>query len=391
MTVLLIVCGVHSAYADSTTYDGQFLVVGAGPAGIATVGVLLQVGVKSDDIIWLDNKFDAGRLGEFYETVPGNTKNKLFVDFIESCDAFKDFHSEAIDALKACDHDKEYELTYIVQALRAITQHLATKVHCINGRLHSLYSQNGLWHVDTGFRKLKTKSVVLATGSHPKSFHYDEKKEIPLDIALDRYKLKNLVKPDDTVLVMGSAHSAILLLKFLSDIHVNKVINLYKSPIQYAVDMGDWILHNSTGLKGTTAQWAKDVLEKKPPQNLIRLYNNPQNLEASLKEATKIIYAVGYEKNELPSIKENPSYAYDDTTGVIASGLFGIGIAFPEKYEDPLGNVEHRVGLSSFMEYAQKVVPQWVVDTDSSHKDLRLRQKLKCLKKYDQLFDISVL
>lgn len=44
------------------------IVVGAGPAGIAVVGNLLENGVKP--VAWVDERFEAGRLNDRYREVP---------------------------------------------------------------------------------------------------------------------------------------------------------------------------------------------------------------------------------------------------------------------------------------------------------------------------------
>lgn len=46
----------------------EAVVVGAGPAGLAVVGNLLERDVKP--ILWVDEKFSGGRLHEFYREVP---------------------------------------------------------------------------------------------------------------------------------------------------------------------------------------------------------------------------------------------------------------------------------------------------------------------------------
>lgn len=45
----------------------QVAVIGAGPAGLATVGCLLDANVQS--LVWIDGEFGAGRLA-LYEAVP---------------------------------------------------------------------------------------------------------------------------------------------------------------------------------------------------------------------------------------------------------------------------------------------------------------------------------
>lgn len=46
----------------------EAVVVGAGPAGLAVVGNLLEREIKP--ILWVDGKFEGGRLNEYYREVP---------------------------------------------------------------------------------------------------------------------------------------------------------------------------------------------------------------------------------------------------------------------------------------------------------------------------------
>ena len=366
-------------------HDAAWTIVGAGPAGIITVGLLLDLGIPGSNITWIDPEFNVGRLGKYYESVTGNTKNKLFINFLLACKAFQECTSDSIDTLCNLDLEKEFPLGTIINPLKDITKLLMGKVKVAHGQLTSLEFNNNLWHVGVSTQQnsrllFTSTHVVLATGSHPRSLDYACDHEISLDIALNKEMLAQQVEPQDSIAVVGSSHSAILLLKFLSELKVKRIINFYKNPIQYSINMGTWLLHNANGLKGTTAEWAREVLEKNPPANLIRLHNTPESLQAWLPICNKIIYAIGFERNELPPINGQNEITYDDRSGIIAPRLFGIGIAFPEKYVDPLGNVEHRVGLNSFMDYAQRIIPTWIT------KDIRSR-----LASFEQLFTIDML
>lgn len=368
--------------------DYDWTIVGAGPAGIVTMGVLLDLGVLPSRINWVDPEFNVGRLS-IYSTVPANTKNKLFVDFLIACKFFKNCVTKDILELSKLDPNKEYPLKTIVDPLQKITECIKKIVKTSTGHLTSLYFEDNSWKVGTEKSNFSSYHVVLATGSHPKKLNYAQNlhKEISLDIALDKTKLEMILQYEDIVGVVGASHSAILLLKYLSEIVVKKVYNFYSKPIEYAINMGGWTLNSSNGLKGVTAQWAKEVLEKNPPANLIRMQSNEDNLNKFLPDCTKIIYAIGYERNELPEIKDNKDLKYDPTTGIIATRLFGIGIAFPDKWVDPLGNVEHRVGLNSFLNYAQRVVPCWM----QRYGIIFDRYKIDSLKIFEELFNIEVL
>lgn len=359
LSVLYLVMFIGSQQSFCAQIDYDWAIVGAGPGGMIVAGLLLDLGTSPDRILWIDPKFDVGRLGEYYTTVPGNAKTKLYVEFIDACKTFLASGSLAIDRLRQYDQYKEYPLHVIVDPLRDITHYLRTLVDSQIGSLTALDFIDDNWRVEIGGRVIMARNVVLAHGCHPRSLNYDCKNEIPLDIALDAAELAQQVSTEDSIAVVGSAHSAILILKFLSELKVNRIINFYNKPLQYAVDMGDWVLHSSDGLKGVTAEFARHVLEKNLPAHLMRVFNSPAALQAWLPVCNKIIYAAGYERNLLPPINGSSSLVYNDTTGVIAERLFGIGLAFPERHVDPLGNIEHRIGLSSFMEYALRMVPQW--------------------------------
>jgi len=53
------------------------VVIGAGPAGVACVGNLLEKIASTDLLLWIDPRFEAGRLST-YHRVPSNTKVALF-------------------------------------------------------------------------------------------------------------------------------------------------------------------------------------------------------------------------------------------------------------------------------------------------------------------------
>ena len=351
----------------------QWVVIGAGPAGIIIVGLLLDLGTDPKNIIWIDPEFSVGRMGKYYNNVPGNVKTKHLIEFINSCKTFQEVSSPAITQLHRLDMEEEYPLKVIVQPLQEITYYLCERVLSCQSALLALSFENDLWRVETKDKTFTASHVILATGSHPKRLDYDCKQDIPLDLALDKNVLEQAVNEEDTVGVIGSGQSAILLLKHLSEINVGRVINFWKHPIDFE--------NPESGLKGITARWAKEVLLKTPPLNLIRIYNTCETLEAWIPICTKIIYAVGFERNDIPLHCDNEKLNFDDRNGIIGPRLFGIGIAFPEKIEDEKGKLTARIGLVSFMEYAQQILPVWMATRESLNK----------YKLFDDLLTIDIL
>ena len=60
----------------------KWVVVGSGPAGIATIGKLLDSRINPASICWIDSKFEAGDLGVKWYNVPANTKDLYFLKYL---------------------------------------------------------------------------------------------------------------------------------------------------------------------------------------------------------------------------------------------------------------------------------------------------------------------
>lgn len=367
--------------------DVEWLIVGAGPAGIMSTGLLHDLGVSYDAIAWSDPEFNVGRMGEYYQTVPANNNVGQFINFINACQTFDECAAPSLQKLRDTDPEVFPELGTIVKPLQDITQYLREKVKSYEGFIKNLHFEQGLWHAEVNNTYFTARNVILAIGSHPKELSLENTNVIPLDYALDRYTLAHYLKDNETIGVFGSSHSAILILKFLTDLKAHRVMNFYRSNLVYAVDMGEWVLNAANGLKGETASWAREILEKNPPQSLIKIHSNQQNCDDFLPFCDKVIYAVGYEQNESPLTHEQTPIQYDPHTGIIAPRLFGIGVAFPELHNNH-GQEEYRIGLTSFMEYAQRILLDWIKNTPRSH---RLTRQRKLLEQFEQLFMIEKL
>lgn len=379
-TLLLILAIVRNSYTEQI-YD--WVIVGAGPAGLITTGVLLDLGVSPDTILIIDPAFNVGRLGEKYGSIPANTKTKLFIDFINACTTFRSCQSHAIQALYTYDPEKEYQLQIIIDPLQDISNYLCTLVHSKKGCIQALDFIDTNWHISVGSESYAARHVVLATGAHPRSLEYKASDEIPLDIALNKDILAKNISEKDSIAVIGGAHSAVLVMKFLSELSVARILNFYQKPLVFPVDNGIWVENLYEGLKGAAAQWAHDHLEKNWPDNLVRIRNTENSRKSWLPVCNKIIYAVGYDRNQIPAINGSSNMLYNSCTGIIGTRLFGIGIAFPETHTYPNGATTPRIGLNSFMEYAQRVIPQWLL-TKAETTRARLRA-------FDELFTIELL
>lgn len=368
--------------ANDDHADVSWTIVGAGPAGIAVIGILLDLGVKQESICWIDSEFNVGRLGKYYYNVPGNGKALNYVKFIDACNTFKNITTPSIEKLRNHDPQDACVLNIIIDVLQDITYHLLKRVISIPHRLINLQFVNNEWTVTLSDSTTFTShNVVLATGSHPRSLNYGVEHELPLDLAVDKKMLATLITPEDTIAVIGGSHSAILILKYLHELQTKRVINLYKHPITYFYDMGAGNPTNHNGLKGSVAEWAYHVLEKEHPEQIVRLPNNNISRDSWLPICDKIIYAIGYERNELPFLNNDPNtIPYDSNSGIISPRLFGIGLAFPETTVDTMNETHQLIGIIDFMNYAQRIIPSWMASRSYKH-----------LNGFDGLFRICVL
>ena len=332
----------------------EWAVIGAGPAGITTVGTLLDLGIPAEKIAWIDPEFKAGRLPT-YAGVPSNNPTSKFFWYIKNCQTFNNCNSKEINDFFKLNPDGHYKLKNINQVLFCLTSHLKKRVNIFESRMHYLFPKDNWWNILTTSQELiKTKNVVLATGSEPKKLSLHKPGTmIPLDVALNENQLAHVVNEDDTVAVIGSAHSAILIAKYLSELNVKMVYNFYNKELILKS-----VINPTLDLYGVAAKWVKDVLLVNPPANIKRIQSDEQNLQKYLPTCTKVVYAIGYQPNHLPEAIVDLLQSNDD--GVIAPGLFGIGIAYPESYMHENIGIEPQVGLKAFLDYAQQKMPIWM-------------------------------
>lgn len=339
----------------------EWTIIGAGPAGIVAVGKLIDSGYDPKTILWVDPSFEAGDFGQKWSEVLGNTDVDLFRDYLNSCQSFrfqecdKDFTINHLQSGKTC------KLLHVAEPLAWITNHLVEKVNVLKEFITELEHKEDHWIFKTNSGTIKSKKVILATGAKPKKLHIDTYTNpvISLENALNPDLLKDVCNESDVVAVFGSSHSAIVAMYNLLHRNVKKVINFYKSPLKYTLFQENYTLYTYNGIKGYAAEWARQNLEKKLPDNLQRTHTSDELFKEKLNECTKAVYAIGFERRTYPKILPYGNLPYDHSSGILAKGLFGIGIGFPELKKDELGVSEYAIGLIDFAEYMDKVLKLW--------------------------------
>ena len=334
-------------------------VVGAGPAGIAAVGRLLDQGIAAEKIAWIDPAFAAGDLGQKWRSVSSNTIAETFLSFLNGSSAFRFSEAPALP-LQQVDPDDTCALDLVADPLVWITQHLRERVHVFQTTATSLHLGNRQWRIRTQQQEVFSDNVILAVGAVPKTLAYPGLEEIPVEVALDPDRLAEQSLDGATVAVFGSSHSSMIVLPNLLSHPVKRVINFYQGPLKYAVYLDDWILFDDTGLKGRAATWARENIDGVYPERLDRCWVSSPEFDDKLAQCDRVVYTVGFERRKLPETPQWGQLDYNPRNGILAPGLFGLGIAFPEYAEDPYGFGQYRVGLQKFMDYLDSALPLWL-------------------------------
>jgi hypothetical protein len=368
----------------------------------------------SPRIAWVDPSFRGGRISAKYREVPSNTKVNLFLEYAGATGVFRDVLVQtptpnAVSRLQKLPGDETCPLGYAGDMLQQLTDGMALdeRIESVRGRVTRAAwdDETALWTVtirdgvdgneaeaEGGGSVVETHTapmLVYCTGASPNTvtlpvsappYHLD------LDIALTPSMLSETIPSDRpiTVGVVGASHSAVLvlmnLLALAQSSHPSLRVRWFTrhATLKFAEYKDGWILYDNTGLKGHAAQFARDQLDG---ANLVTsdagkfitrvdCSGGPaQERDAFLRElpgCDHVVQAVGYANEPLPQMDASVKFDHetggfvDADTGAAVKGLFGAGIAFPERVVDKAGNVEYAVGFWKFMRFLKKVVPQWV-------------------------------
>lgn len=229
--------------------------------------------------------------------------------------------------------------------------------------------------------------MILCTGSYPiiSPLPVTHLENVSLDTALKPSLLScTLPKCSKVVVaVIGASHSAVLVLRNLHSLacssHPSLRIKWFaRHPVRYAEEKDGWILYDNTGLKGEAAVWARENLEESKlrisdvAKYLDRVATTPTREDEiyniHLPSCTHIIQAIGFRPRQIPNIEKDgkrldlkfnhDSQAFEED-GKLIRGLYGAGIAWPERVTDPEGNVSLDVGMWKFMRSAKKAATKW--------------------------------
>jgi len=338
----------------------RWAIIGAGPAGLASAGLLLDTGISPKDIILIDPEFAVGDFGKYWGEVYSNTSIELFLRFLKDINSFYFHMRPAPFLIESKPKDGYCQLKHVTEPLLWITKQLRKTIDSAQGYASNLHNNNGAWNILVDDQQITAEKVIMATGATPKSLSYNNIEEISLYDALRPSTLEKKVNNEDCIAVFGSSHSSMIIIKNLLDAGVKNIINFYLIPHRYAIKMDGWTLYDNTGLKADTAAWVRKHISKQLDPRIKRYISNDNNIKQYLPLCNKAVYPVGFTPRT-PNINGmGGAPHYDKNTGILEPGLLGAGIAFPREITDPFGSKELNVGLYKFMKDIRKALPIWI-------------------------------
>ncbi len=313
-------------------------IIGSGAAGLLLLHNLQQNGILPEQVLVVDPYLCGGDLSEKWSCVRSNTIWSQLLNAVP-------YPGSLPESYSSLDPNSPCSLRHYIQYLRDVT-----KSYLNNCEVHCTYAtkvwQDGKWYIQLKNQTvpLEADVLLLATGSEPK--HLDlPYPSLSLCTALNKEKLAEYIKKGDHILVFGTAHSAVLIVKNLLDCGAN-VTNFYASPKPFYFDRdGDY-----DGLKQDAAEIADKILAKELPVKLFSI-NDTSNVIRQTKNVDGVVYAIGFEPRNPFGLKD-----YDGETGQLkgCTNAWGFGIAYPNKAPD---GIHFDVSIPAFQVHIQRQMP----------------------------------
>ncbi len=361
----------------------DYLVIGAGPAGIIAIAKLYSLGIRS--IAWIDPEFKVGAFGTLLSAgtgVPGNTTVRSYQLVIQGIYESIPSIPVAVHALDKLAQDDACHLNVAREPFQYLSNELMALVTPTRGYVltidHRKKAIEVVYQSQENHKKtLLTKRVILAMGAVPKT--------LPLPnhiISIDPHtafiasSVKAYIENNPNlkkVAIIGSSHSAALAcMQFLkANIAVKQFMNKpyrFATPIKQA-NGETYVQFDNTGLKAEVARFTRALLANPHPRWECTL--TPFTAD-ELSDVTHAVFCIGYAVDNPLLINGQPlsAFEYDTTHSQFMTqektylpGIFGIGIAFPKQVQSPFGEWEFAVGVRKFWVSLDKLVlKRWATE-----------------------------
>ena len=315
--------------------------------------LLAETSIPLNSIYIIDPHFDGGDLFRKWSSVISNTPWSVTITNLQT-------HLPSVKIPKwalALPLDKPTPVSTIAKLIRECAEPLLKQVKCVYGSAVSANwsSKTSKYTVfvqkEQSTTLIEVSGVCLTYGSEPNELDISSP-SIPLDIALDCNRLSKYIEPDSKVIVFGTRHSGVHVLKNLVDCSANSIIGLYKGvkPFMWARD-GEY-----DGIKMDAALIADEIIAGKYPSVQLLSTSNLSAILREVRSAHWVVYAIGFEPRNLLQITNDgvpiTKIEYDNSGKILnCSSMWGFGIAYPSQAPD---GIHWDVGVSSFLEHIHR-------------------------------------
>ena len=327
-------------------------IIGCGASGSLCLLELVRKGQDLSKITVIDPYFDGGDLGRRWGAVKSNTKWQQIVD---SLSQYPSVAAPIAELNKSYAPEDIFLLSDLANLLQQAARPLLQSVNLHVDTCKKLKKTEAGWSIDlvAGGELPETFArVFLCQGGVEKQLDYG-KPVIPLDIALDPLRLRRVVRPGQTVTVVGLSHSGTLALRNLNDLGVslNGIYDTEK-PFYFARD-GCY-----DGIKEEAATIADMITAKTLPVKLVST-KDTKNLVKILTKTDWVVLSIGFTARSLCVIALDGTQLnevdYSPTTALVAgqADLYGFGISYPGVSEIE-GKTYKDVSIPSFVQQIQR-------------------------------------
>jgi len=325
-------------------------IIGAGISGLLLILLLAETSIPLNSVYIIDPYFDGGDLFRKWSSVISNTPWSVTITNIQKYIPSAKIPKWAL----ALPFDKPTPVFMIAKLIRECAEPVLKQVNCIYGNAISANWSSNTSRYRVSIQKeqstvsIDVSGVCLTHGSQQKELDISIP-SIPLDIALDCNRLSKYIEHDSKVIVFGTRHSGVHVLKNLVDCNANSIIGLYKGvkPFIWARD-GEY-----DGIKMDAALIADEIIAGKYPSIQLLSTSNLSAILREVRSADWVVYAIGFEPRNLLQITNDgvpiTKIEYDSSGKILKClSMWGFGIAYPSQAPD---GIHWDVGVSSFLEH----------------------------------------
>jgi len=331
-------------------------IIGCGVSGSVCLLELARKGRDLSTISVIDPYFDGGDLGRRWGAVKSNTKWQQIVD---SLSQYPSAAPPIAELSKSYGPDDICLLSDLANLFQQAVRPLLQSVNLNVDTCKKIKKTEAGWSIElaaAGELPEVFGHVFLCQGGVEKQLDYG-KPVIPLDVALDSARLRRVVRPGQTVTVVGLSHSGTLVLRNLNDLGIalNGVYDTEK-PFYFARD-GCY-----DGIKEEAATIADMIVAKTLPVKLVS-NKDTKNLVKILTKTDWVVLAIGFVGRSLPILGVDGTQLneidYSPTTALIAgqADLRGFGISYPGVSEIE-GKTYKDISIPSFVQQIQRCLAE---------------------------------